>query len=623
MIATQDGAIGASLGRLFSQNSQRHLMPHSNKNYLEIMRHYDACLQQHGDTARGADWPNETDRQTRFSVMLDLLQGDTDDHVELLDFACGTGELLRRLHRLNRPSIAYQGADISRAALELARAKFPDTKFTTMDILAATDQEVASLSCDYCVINGLFTIKRGLSNDEMWDFATRVIRRLWPITRKAMAFNVMSKQVEHERADLFHVSLDRMARFLHELAGRSVAFRADYGLFEYTCYVQREPRVSAMAHPAASLPQADASMVCRPRLPTARQITPYLEEIDRRRWYSNFGSAASRLADQLAAHFGLRSGQCITASSGTDALTAALIGTAGRAGADRPYCLMPSYTFVATPGAALNAGYQPYFVDIDPRSLAISPERLLDHPILPQAGAVIVVGPYGRPVPHAEWQEFSRQSGVPVVIDAAAGIDAIAANPEEAVGDLPVMLSLHATKVFGVGEGGLILCRDAELLLRCGRALNFGFLDSREALVAGFNGKMSEYHAAVGLAALDAWPQTRAGFLSTAQAYRRAAQRWGIGDKIIAETGWASSYVLYRAKTAAEAAAAQQSLARAGIDFRLWYGIGCHAQPGYAEFARDPLPVTDDIAPRVIGLPVAVDLAEQAIEDTVAALAAG
>ena len=92
------------------------------------------------------------------------------------------------------------------------------------------------------------------------------------------------------------------------------------------------------------------------------------------------------------------------------------------------------------------------------------------------------------------------------------------------LGSLPVMVSLHATKVFGVGEGGLILCRDSELLRRCGRALNFGFDGSRDALTTGFNGKMSEYHAAVGLAALDGWPQTRAAFLAVGEAYRQAAR---------------------------------------------------------------------------------------------------
>jgi dTDP-4-amino-4,6-dideoxygalactose transaminase len=354
-----------------------------------------------------------------------------------------------------------------------------------------------------------------------------------------------------------------------------------------------------------------------------KRIAPYIEEIDQRRWYTNFGEAAFKLAARLAAHFGLESTQCITASSGTDALTAALIAVAGRARAERPYCLMPSYTFVGTAAAALNAGYQPYFVDIDFQSWSIEPKRLLGHPILPQTGAIIAVGPYGRPVAQSGWESFSLVSGVPVVIDAAAGFDAVAVNPDKTLGNLPVMLSLHATKVFGVGEGGLILCRDAELVRKCGRVLNFGFLDSRDATVSGFNGKMSEYHAAIGLASLDAWLSTRAGFLAAAETYRQAAKRAGLGEKIIAETAWASNYVLYRAETAAAAVLAGRRLSEAGIDFRLWYGRGCHRQPAYTEFSRDPLPATDDIAPRVIGLPVAVDLAEEAIEDTVAVLASG
>ena len=598
----------------------------ANKRYLDIVRHYDACLQRHGDTARGADWPNETDRQTRFSIMLDVMATDDAERVDLLDFGCGTGELFRRVQQVEKPSISYLGVDISPLVLQFAQAKFSSAKFLTLDILEATDQELASLVCDYCVINGLFTVKRDLSNDQMWSFMTRVVHRLWLVTRKAIAFNVMSKQVQQERYDLFHVSLDQIASFLHELAGRSITFRADYGLFEYTCYVWKKPQASVIARPATAIDEdvkSDASKVCRPLLPAMKRIAPYVEEIDQRRWYTNFGEAAFRLAARLAAHFRLESTQCVTASSGTAALTAALIAVAGRARADRPYCLMPSYTFVGTAAAALSAGYQPYFVDIDPQSLSIEPERLLAHPILRQTGAVIVVGPYGRLVAQSGWERFSLVSGVPVVIDAAAGFDAVAVSPYETLGNLPVILSLHATKVFGVGEGGLILCRDGALVRRCGQALNFGFLDSREAAVAGFNGKMSEYHAAVGLASLDAWPKTRLGFLTTAKTYRQAAERAGLGEAILAETGWASNYVLYRAQTAAAAVLAGRKLSKAGIDFRLWYGRGCHRQPAYAEFSRDPLPATEDVSPRVIGLPVAVDLAEEAIMDTVAVLAGG
>jgi len=595
------------------------------KKYLEILRHYDACLKQFGDTPQGADWPDEADRRTRFSVMLDIVAGDGADRVSLLDFACGTGELFRQARDLRKPAISYRGVDLSELALHHAQEKFPDADFKKLDILQATESEMADLAVDYCVINGLFTVKGGLSDAEMWEFMAAVLDRLWPVTRRAIAFNLMSKQVDWERDDLFHVSLDRMAEFLHRLAGRHVTFHADYGLFEYTCYVWKEPRRGKAASPPETLGspprRSGASMVCRPLLPDLKQITPHLEGIDRRRWYTNFGEATFELSARLAAHFGLEKGQSVTASSGTDALTGALIAVAGRATAKRPYCLMPSYTFVATAAAALNAGYQPYFVDIDPRSWALDPEGLSGHPMLRRAGAIIVVAPYGRPVMQAGWERLAAATGVPVVIDGAAGFDAIAADPAATLGHVPVMLSLHATKVFGVGEGGLVLCRDDELVRRCTRALNFGFLGDREALVAGFNGKMSEYHAAVGLAALDAWPGTRAAFLAVAASYRRAAQRRGLGDSIIAEASWASGYVLYRAASATAAAIAMRRLGEAEIDVRLWYGLGCHRQPAYQAFARDELPATEALAPCAIGLPVAVDLTEEVIENTVAVLA--
>src|SRR5205085_2136128 len=103
------------------------------------------------------------------------------------------------------------------------------------------------------------------------------------------------------------------------------------------------------------------------------------------------------------------------------------------------------------------------------------PERLSQNSILERTGAVIVVAPYGRPICQDPWIEFSKTFDVPVVIDAAAGFDALLSNSSETIGDLPVVVSLHATKVFAVGEGGLILCRDTELNQKCASSLNFGF----------------------------------------------------------------------------------------------------------------------------------------------------
>jgi len=78
------------------------------------------------------------------------------------------------------------------------------------------------------------------------------------------------------------------------------------------------------------------------------------------------------------------------------------------------------------------------------------------------------------------------------------------------LGSVPVVLSLHATKAFGVGEGGAVVCCDRAKLRAAHAALNFSFAGIRETSGPGFNGKMSEYHAAIGLAELDGWSVKRA-----------------------------------------------------------------------------------------------------------------
>ena len=132
------------------------------------------------------------------------------------------------------------------------------------------------------------------------------------------------------------------------------------------------PRLLSLTSAGAPEP-AGTNIVCRPLLPNADHLVADLKSIDKRRWYSNWGELNRSLEAGLCAHFGFPERGCVTASNGTDAITAALIAVAGRGTAARPYCLMPSYTFVATAVAALNAGYTPYFVDINPDTLALDP----------------------------------------------------------------------------------------------------------------------------------------------------------------------------------------------------------------------------------------------------------
>lgn len=203
--------------------------------YAPIVTHYEACLDRHGDSHRGVDWPNAEDAAKRYRVMLDLAPR-SHERTSLLDFGCGLGHLYDALLTSDREDLEYRGLDVSRAFVESARARHPAVRFDHVDVLR---EDAKWEGADWIVMNGVFTEKRELSHDQMFAYLLDVIDRVWPKTRRGLAFNVMSKLVDWERDDLFHVSMDAIAVALLPRVGRDVAIRHDYGLYEYTVYAYR------------------------------------------------------------------------------------------------------------------------------------------------------------------------------------------------------------------------------------------------------------------------------------------------------------------------------------------------------------------------------------------------
>ena len=206
------------------------------KPYLSIVEHYEACLERHGDTHLGVDWPNAEDAETRYRVMLDVIRRPASDPVRLLDFGCGTSHFYEYLQREGIRDIEYSGLDISERFVDLSRVKFPDVEYYCADIL---DDDVELPRFDYVVMNGVFTERIDLTFDEMLAYFKRVVRRVFARVDDGLAFNVMSKQVDWERDDLFHLPLDLLSEFLTREISRNFVVRHDYGLYEYTVYVYR------------------------------------------------------------------------------------------------------------------------------------------------------------------------------------------------------------------------------------------------------------------------------------------------------------------------------------------------------------------------------------------------
>src|SRR3989442_687951 len=108
---------------------------------------------------------------------------------------------------------------------------------------------------------------------------------------------------------------------------------------------------------------ANVIPVLRPLLRTAGEILPYLEAIDAGRWYTNSGPLLQQFEGRLAEHFGVETTELVTASNATLAIAQSLRAMGAPAGS---LCVMPSWTFVATAAAAVWAGLEPYFIDVDP-----------------------------------------------------------------------------------------------------------------------------------------------------------------------------------------------------------------------------------------------------------------
>ena len=203
--------------------------------YKKIVEHYESCFSKYGDNHKGLDWPNEEDVFKRFNVMLEIINFATvNKKVSLLDFGCGTAHLLEYINKNNIQNIEYNGLDISETFINTAKKKFPEKQFYCLDLYS--DYEKLPMF-DFIILNGVFTIKRDLTFEEMWEHFTKTITMLYEKANKGIAFNVMSKIVDWERDDLFHVSFDTMAQFLSGKLTRNFVFRNDYGLYEYTTYV--------------------------------------------------------------------------------------------------------------------------------------------------------------------------------------------------------------------------------------------------------------------------------------------------------------------------------------------------------------------------------------------------
>lgn len=210
----------------------------SNKKYFKIVEHYENCLRKFGDNHLGVDWPKAEDALLRYRVMLEIIP--KHKNCSLLDFGCGTAHLYDFIVKNGYKNIKYTGLDISDEFIKVCKQKYPGITFKCSDILGFPEQIE---TFDYMILNGVFTEKRELSFDEMFEYFKKIVKKLFLKTNFGIAFNVMTKHVDWEQEDLFHLPFDLLVSFLKSEVSRNFIIRNDYGLFEYTVYLFKEPNL--------------------------------------------------------------------------------------------------------------------------------------------------------------------------------------------------------------------------------------------------------------------------------------------------------------------------------------------------------------------------------------------
>jgi dTDP-4-amino-4,6-dideoxygalactose transaminase len=346
----------------------------------------------------------------------------------------------------------------------------------------------------------------------------------------------------------------------------------------------------------------------KPDLPSLDDVAASFREVLDSGRVTNFGKYVTSFEREAGAYLGC---DVVSVSSGTMGLIFALQALGLRPGEK---VVLPSFTFMATAQAVRYAGGVPLFAEIN-EELTLCPtdlEELLDRH--DDVSIVLPVHTYGLACHVDELQQVTaaasgrRSRPIALLYDAAHAFGSALPDGRRVgtFGNAEVF-SLSVTKVLVSIEGGLIASRDAELIRRLRKARNYGIEASYDAGLPGLNGKMSELHAIVGLHNLRNVPGLLAERGRKATAYAGWIRESTHFQPTPMPPGAVHTYkdftVVVPPWLKAHRDAIIAWMSEQGVETRAYFSPPVHQQRFFSRFADRPLPLTENLAQRVITLP--------------------
>ena len=340
------------------------------------------------------------------------------------------------------------------------------------------------------------------------------------------------------------------------------------------------------------------------------------------------GPVVKRFEAAFAATTGAR--HAVAVSSGTAALHAVMAGLGLGPGDE---VVVPPMTFAATANAACFVGARPVFADVDPDSLLLDPAAV-EAVITPRTRALVAVDYAGQPCDYARLRAICDRHGLALVADACHSLGAsYQGRPVGTLADVS-LFSLHPVKPVTAGEGGMITTDDAALARCLRRFRHHGIDRSHEARAAaghwayamvelGYNYRLSELHAALGLSQLGKLAAFQARRQAIADRYAAALADMPGVQPLHRHSDRTHAWHLFVVQVAGERDAWYQALQAQGIGVNVHYWP-VHLHPYYREhFATGPgdCPVAEAAAERILSLPLFPRMSDVEVARVLRALA--
>ncbi len=362
----------------------------------------------------------------------------------------------------------------------------------------------------------------------------------------------------------------------------------------------------------------------RPNPPRLSRLVDELEAIEASGTYSNGGPVCRRFeAAATETLFGGR-GAALAVANATLGLMIALRHLT-RDKAPGGFALMPSFTFAATGHAAAWAGCKPLLCDIARAEWTmdlVAAEALLRA----HRGKVAAIVPYatfGTTLDLDRYDWLARRYDAALVVDAAASLGSL-----DVVGRGfgtgcrgAVVYSMHATKTFATGEGGLVHSGDRALIDALRAMANFGFESGRSATLPGLNAKLTEVGALLALEKLGEIEAVAAHRAMLAGRYRAELDGFAMQAPCGQRQTMQFMSVLLPPALAGARGWIVDRLAAQGIGAATYFSPHLHEQPWFRDHAEaGPLAVTDDVAARILALPITDAMTPDEVSAVCAAL---